>query len=545
MKKTKRQIFALALALLMLLVQTGCAKEPTKDPNEVSTGDFAITDEAHPERYGGVLRYSYTEMGSTFDPYGQSSWTTYVWAANVYESAIALGSDGQLYPLVCNFEISEDGKTIKLWVRDGVCFSDGTPVTVDDVYASLERSGNMIAATKQYLWDILDHVDNDGTTLTFYMKEFNINTVNNVFAQCRPYCGIMPASICEKYGTDLITDPNDVIGTGPYMINADESEIGSKITFVRNNNYTVCTESPENNGVASPKYQYLDGLVFYPIRESNTRLMALMGNTLDIIECNNEDTFTTTLEPLGTYKMKVTQSNSCAYFFFNLTSSADRPVKDVNLRKAIAACFDYAELIYASYGNLGTAWSGPMACGDAYTSSFEQTDYYGANDLALAKQYLAASDYNGEELKLLGNSYLSIVVEAMREIGINADYNTPDNTTMVSYANDPEQDWDIIYRTNPLAISSPAEIHSTMYKTWGNEQATELVNKLSQSMMNSEESINYWKQLDALMVEEVPCFVVSQTVMGYAMSADLELNNDSWYRMYWNAYWDNPSEHTS
>lgn len=537
-----KRIIALLLALTMMVSLCACGGGQATT-NEVEA--YTMTDTAHPERYGGTLRYAYTDMGSTYDPYGQSSWTTYIWAANVYEAPLALGSDGELYPLVCDFSVSEDGKTIKLWVRDGVCFSDGTPVTVDDVYASLARSGEMIAGTKQYLWDLLEKEENDGTNLTFTMKEYNINTLTNVFAQCRPYCGIMPKAICDKYGTNLIDKPEDVIGTGPYKLVPAECEIGSQITFVRNTKYTICTASPDGNGVASPKYQYLDGMIFYPIKESNTRLMSLMGGSLDVIECNNEDTFTTALEPLGMYKMETTESNSCAYFFFNLTSQKGRPVNDLNLRKAIAACFDYAELIYASYGNLGKPWSSPMACGDAYTSTFEQTEYYGANNLALAAKYLEASNYDGTELKLLGNAYLSIVVEAMRKIGINADYSSPDNATMVSYAADPEQDWDIIYRTNPMAIASPAEIHSTMYATWDNEKALELINKLSTTVMNSEESISYWKQLDQLMVEEVPFIIVSQTVMGYAMYEQLELNNESWFRMYWNAYWADPAQHVN
>lgn len=536
-----KKVFAILLAIAMLLSLVACGQSSASGGPKVA--DYTKTDAAHPERYGGVLRFSYTDMSSTLDPYGQASWTTYVWAANVVEAPLALGEDGKVYPLVCDYEMSEDGKTIKLTVREGVCFSDGTAVTVDDVYASLDRAGKMIAQVKQYLWDLVEKVDNDGTTLTFHMKEYNINTMNNVFAQCRPYCGIMPKSIIEKYGTNLISDPNDVIGTGPYKFVPDDCEIGVKLTFTRNEKYTICTASPEDNGVASPKYQYLDGMVFYPIKDSNTRLMSLMGKELDVIECNNEDTYNVALKPLNEYKLQIVDSNSCVYFFFNLTSSKDRPVKDVNLRKAIAACFDYAELIFASYGNLGQKYANPLAYGDNYETTFTSADYYDANDLELAKKYVEASDYDGTELKLLGNAYLSIVVEAMRKVGINASYATPDNATLVSYANDPEQDWDIIYRTNPMAISSPADIHSTMYKTWGNEEATELIKKLSGLQPNTEESIATWKELDKLMVEEVPFFVVSQTVMGYALHNDLELNNETWFRMYWNAYWNNPAQH--
>ncbi len=537
-----KKIIAIMLVFVLTFALAACGGQKS---GSVDVAKYTKTDTAHPERYGGVLRYSYTDMGSTYDPYGQSSWSTYVWAMNVYESALALGTDGEIYSLVCDYETSEDGKTIKLTVRDGVCFSNGDKVTVDDVYASLKRSGDMISSVKQNLWDLVDKVDNDGKTLTFHMKEYNINTMNNVLAQFRPYCGIMPKSICEKYGTKLISDPNDVIGTGPYKIVSKECELGSRLTFVRNEKYTICKDSPDDNGAASPKYQYLDGLVFFPIKESNTRLMSLMGDSLDVIECNNEDTYNTALKSLNKYKMQTTTSNSCSYFFFNLTSNSGRPVNDVNLRKAIAACFDYAELIYASYGNLGKAWSSPLCCGDNYVSTFDKAEYYNANDLELAKKYLAASNYNGQKLKLLGNGYLSIVVEAMRKIGISADYNTPDNVTLVSYANDPEQDWDVIYRTNPMAMSNPAEIHSTMYKNWGNAKADELISKLGSCAMNSEESINTWKELDKLYVEELPILVVSQTVQGYALFNELELNNSSYMRLYYNAYWSNPEKHNS
>ncbi len=537
-----KKLIAICLVLSMVFALAACK------PKENIGGDveqYTQTDTAHPERYGGVVRYAYTGMSQTFDPYGESSFTTYVWAANIFESPLALGDDGKVYPLVCNYEISADGKTIKLTVREGVCFSDGTPVTLEDVLASLQRSGKMIANTNKYLWDICDKYEIKDNVLTFQMKEYNINTLNNVFAQTRPYCGIMPKSICEKYGTELINDPNDVIGTGPYKLKVADCELGTKLTFIRNPKYTICKASPENNGIASPKYQYLDGMVFYPINESNTRLIALMDGNLDIIECNNEDTYNIALKPLNKYKMKVTDSNSCAYFFFNTTSTAGRQVNDVNLRKAIAACFDYAALIYASYGNLGTPWYSPLIFSDGYESTFNKQEYYGANSIDKAKEYLAKSNYDGSELKLLGNSYLSIVVEAMRKAGIKCSYNTPDNSTLVSYANDPNQDWDIIYRTNPLAVTSPADIHSTMYKTWNNPEAAALINKLGTQVMGSEESKATWKQLDKLMVEEVPFFIVSQTVMGYAMDDGLELNNECWYRMYFNAYWDNPAEHTS
>ena len=65
-----KRILCVLMAALMLLSLAACGGNGGSGG---AVAEYTQTDTAHPERYGGVLRYSYTGMGSTFDPYGQSS----------------------------------------------------------------------------------------------------------------------------------------------------------------------------------------------------------------------------------------------------------------------------------------------------------------------------------------------------------------------------------------------------------------------------------------------------------------------------------------
>src|SRR5262245_28769248 len=58
----------------------------------------------------------------------------------IYDTLFGMDSRGKIAPqMVDKYEISPDKKTWTFTLRDGLEFHDGTPVTVDDVIASLER----------------------------------------------------------------------------------------------------------------------------------------------------------------------------------------------------------------------------------------------------------------------------------------------------------------------------------------------------------------------------------------------------------------------
>lgn len=62
-------------------------------------------------------------------------------ASLAYAGLMGYGKDGSLVPVLAeSYEVSEDGKTYTFHLRDGIRFSDGTPLTADDVVFTVEKA---------------------------------------------------------------------------------------------------------------------------------------------------------------------------------------------------------------------------------------------------------------------------------------------------------------------------------------------------------------------------------------------------------------------
>ena len=552
MKNTMKKLLALLLAMVMvagMLVGCGGPKTPAENtpvedeavdaPNE--GGEVAVGE---PQR-GGYVTYSWYELSPTFDPYGQASWTTYMWSNNNFESCLARGEDGKIYPLVCEYELSEDMLTLKLWVREGVKFSDGTDVTLDDVVASLQRAAQFTPRVKTVLWDLVESYDITDNVLTFKFSEYNVGTLD-VFCNPRACYGhIMPKAVCEKYGGNLIDDANDCIGTGPYKLVPSESQAGVRYEFERNEYYVTCEASPDENGLASPRRQYLDGLICIVNNDSSSQLMSLMNGDLDALALTDDKAFAT-LEPQG-YTEHMYSTDGAYYAFFNCAEN--RVVADVNLRRAIAAVLNYDDLQYACRGDLydGSITS-PVNCGDAYaTDAFTSKEWNSRREsnIDVAKKYLAQSNYNGESIIMItdNSAAAAIFIEDLQEVGIKCDRQRLDNQTMIAYANDGSLDWDIILRSNPYSVNYPSEMSNTFYNNWHNDKAEELIAQMDGVVVGSAESVAYWQELADLMAEEVP-FVIFGGVYEYFVSAPGLVNNRQGDWRYWfNDWWTDPASH--
>ena len=87
-----------------------------------------------------VFQLKTADPARTFEPTGS------LWLHAVYENLVTF-SDGDtttVKPGLADLPvISDDAKTFTFTLRDGATFSDGSPVTVDDVVFSLNRAINV------------------------------------------------------------------------------------------------------------------------------------------------------------------------------------------------------------------------------------------------------------------------------------------------------------------------------------------------------------------------------------------------------------------
>ena len=569
-----KKIIALLLALVMVLALAACTPKETQQTEkqtentetkqetskqetekkqegtsvkEMEQNNQAETNtktEATDTNRGGIMKMAWPSMGDSWDAHAKASWTTFIWAQPIYEGVLALGVDGVIYPNVCDYELSADGLQVKLWVVEGKQFSDGTPVVIDDVLASLQRTAKYIAKFNTNFWDYVKDFEIKDGVLTFNFSSYNPN-VMFILSEPRPYNGIMKKAICEKYADTQIMDLNDVIGTGPYKLVPAETEKDVKVTYVRNDNYLISEASADNNGCASPKRQYLDSIVLTFINDTSATLMSAMAGDQDIIQATPTD-----MDALKPYHFNFWSSFSGTAFYAFFNCSESRITANADLRKAVAAAIDDDEATFSEYDQyFDNTMHSPAYVGDAYDTNdlFRAADYIGAANVELSKKYQQAAGYNGEEIKLLcvaGKNYPLVIQARCQAAGLNVVLQEVDQASINDYWGSVDNDWDFCVRPTAVSTTLASAIDTTFHTFWCNDEIEAKLADLKGMVTDSAESTKLWAEISQAMADECPFYILSYTSGdSYAYEDGLHLNWNGTLRYFYNAYWDKPADH--
>lgn len=116
--KVKR-LFTLILAVIMVATAfTGCTGG--------GGNNVAASDE--------ILKFGTTGVDGIFNPImSDTTYDAYV-SSLIFESLIKLDKTGTYQPDLATWKLSDDNLTYTFTLKDGIKFSDGTPLTADDVY---------------------------------------------------------------------------------------------------------------------------------------------------------------------------------------------------------------------------------------------------------------------------------------------------------------------------------------------------------------------------------------------------------------------------
>jgi peptide/nickel transport system substrate-binding protein len=151
------------------------------------------------------------------------------------------GLDEGLIPrkqMVVGEEISEDGLTWRLSLREGQFFHDGEPIRAADCVTSIQRTARG-APTVESLMAVTNELKAiDDNRLEFHLKKrfpllpFALNDVS-----------IMPERISR---TDAFTQINEYVGSGPYRFLRDEWRAGSAASYARNERYGAAVRANQH-----------------------------------------------------------------------------------------------------------------------------------------------------------------------------------------------------------------------------------------------------------------------------------------------------------
>lgn len=132
----------LLLCLALLLLLTACARQTQTLPT-VPTVETEPVPEQEPAQASTVAE----DFGLAYlpayglNPYKCTATVNRALFSLLYESLFIVSNQFRAAPVLCeSFKVSDEGKTYTFTLVSGVTFSDGTPLTADDVAASVEAA---------------------------------------------------------------------------------------------------------------------------------------------------------------------------------------------------------------------------------------------------------------------------------------------------------------------------------------------------------------------------------------------------------------------
>ncbi len=226
---------------------------------------------------GGTMIYGRYADSIFLEPvYTQDNYDIWI-LSNLYDTLLHPTNDGKGIEagLATAWKVSDDGKSVTLTLRQGTRFSDGTPITAEDVKWSLERASKPGNGIWQFLVSAIDNVSiSDPHTVVIHLSHPDpaILSALTVFNT-----SIMPSKEfeAEPGKTDhdkAVAFAQHPVGSGPFVLKSWQHN--STMNLVRNPYYWA-------KGADGQSLPYLDGIKFEIIPDDATRILKLQSGELD------------------------------------------------------------------------------------------------------------------------------------------------------------------------------------------------------------------------------------------------------------------------
>ncbi len=209
MKKTLTLLLVFSMALGML---AGCGK-PKEQEAYVPTGDALVMSDddlatIEPEKEPQSLTLAYDPKRS-MNPLTANNITNRVLFSLIYQGLFAVSNEREPMPILCShYQVSSDNRIYTYYIDKDARFSDGTPVTANDVLATYES-----ARKSMYYKGRFVHVGAIETVIDENLGEegvkFTLNTAYQDFSMLLDV-PILKASQLED---------DFPLGSGPYVFN--------------------------------------------------------------------------------------------------------------------------------------------------------------------------------------------------------------------------------------------------------------------------------------------------------------------------------------
>ena len=445
----------------------------------------------------------------------------------VYEFLYAFDPQtGELTPWLAESGEWTDDTTFEITLRSGLTWSDGTPLTAEDVKFTYELGKNIEAIWFSPMWRYLTDVTAvDATHLVFTFadplyQEFSNNLYNIPIVPKHLWEGLTP----EETNTGANENP---VGSGAYMY---DTRAEDRNVWLRNENWWGIGVF----GKPAPKR-----IVDIRFSSNNVALGAVVKGEVDlsnnflpgIAELANKD-YVQTYYDQAPYML----SANTAVLFLNTTK---KPMDDAAFRKALAFAIDVPSIVNVAYAQLVKPASptGLLPVLDKYVDQDVVAQLGYTFDTAKSKQLLAAAGYvdvdndglveapDGSKIELRVTcpsgwtdwmAAIDIIARSAQAAGINIKAETPDygawNTELqgggfdmtlnnwASMSNTPWTLYNLLYR-HPIQ----EQMQSGNFGRYDSQEMFDLVDALAKIPATDEAGMKAaCSDIQELMLTDVP-----------------------------------------
>ena len=211
-----------------------------------------------------LLNFALSGNPDTLDPHKTSGTLTFQTLKSVYDTLVEPDQEGKLVPALAErWEVSEDGKTWTFYLRKGVVFHNGDPLTAADVKATLERiKDEQTASPNRNEFEPIQSIETpDDLTVVLRLNEPWSPLIGTLGSG---WGAILPKSLIDS-GHDFASQP---VGTGPFRMT--EWVRDSRIVLEKNEDYWM---------KGHPK---LDKVVMNIIPERAVQVQGLITGEVDV-----------------------------------------------------------------------------------------------------------------------------------------------------------------------------------------------------------------------------------------------------------------------
>ena len=460
-----------------------------------------------------------------------------------YEALLAYNQlNGELEPMLAD-SYTSDSEKITVHLDPRAKWSDGTPVTVEDVLYTF-KIDSLLPTPRHGNWNFLSHISNDGdNNISFH---FSSNKNPLIILNALAETSILPKSVFEPlvqgarsgkgYDMNLITafkNDSTPLVSGPYNLKTYSPD---QIVLERNDNYWGNVKY--DGKMASPKY------IIHSLYNGNNHFNSAMtkGN-LDI-----SSVFLPRIWDKAKDSIRAWSRNEPYHQPGSITTlliaHQRAPFNDVALRRAMMHAINFEKIKSRAVSNytpmIQPGFILPFGTESKYFNKEDAEKYGYTYDIEKAKSILAAAGYswddNGKLLDKKGGAVRSFTIEcptgwtdwedaikvivgSLQEIGLSAeekfvDYGTWDKDLRLGT-------FDLAMKTQTAELSAASPwnrfeqvMGSVSYKPIGeetfanqgrfkNENADKLIRKIP-TLTTERELTEAYRELNRIFMETIP-----------------------------------------